>query len=390
MSPKILFLKSGSFSNINNKVHQFLKSEFSGHIIETIDAWEILKKRTFIFCYLLNIYFFITEYGYDIVIGNKKRKEWLQWFFATSFISLQISREVKKICRGKEFKFTFQTQSIFNGKLEKTPHFIYTDHTTQTNRLYPDVNAKQYMRSKRFINKSEVKAYDNASLIFTFGSLTASSLINQYKIPEKKIITVYAGCNTNIENKFNPEKYFLKNILFVGTEWERKGGPLLLKAFEMVLKQHPDANLIIVGCTPDVSHLPNCTVVGKVRVEDMASYYEKATLFCLPTIREPFGIVFIEAMSFKLPIIANKIGSIPDIVINGKNGYLIQNDSMEYSKIICNLLSDPQKCKEMGENGFKFAKSEFNWEIVGKKIKNSINNFLISDGELDKTKKYFD
>ncbi len=379
MPPKILFLKSGSFSNINNNVYQFLKAEFSEHEIETIDAREILKKRTFIFSYFLNIYFFITEYGYDLIVGNKKRKEWIQWFFATSYISLQISKKIKKICKGKEFRFTFQTQSVFNGKLENIPHFIYTDHTTKTNQLYPDVNAKQYIRSKRFIKKSEIRAYDDASLIFTFGSLTASSLINQYKISEKKLATVYAGCNTNTENKFNPEKYFLKNILFVGTEWERKGGPMLLKAFEIVLKQHPDAKLIIVGCMPDVSHLPNCTVVGKVKVEEVASYYERATLFCLPTIREPFGIVFIEAMSFKLPIIANRIGSIPDMVINGENGYLIKNDSLEYSKAICNLLADPQKCKEMGENGFKFAKSEFNWEIVGKKIKNRINEFLIHE-----------
>lgn len=377
MPPKILFLKSGSFSNINNNVYQFLKAGFPGHVIETIDAWEILKKRVSVFCYFLNIYFFIAEYGYDLLMGNKKRKDGLQWFFATSYISLQISKKIKKICKGKEYRFTFQTQSVFNGKLENIPHFIYTDHTTKTNHLYPDINAKKYIRSKRFINKSEVRAYDSASLIFTFGSLAASSLINQYKISEKKIVTVYAGCNTSNRDKFDPEKYFLKNILFVGTEWERKGGPMLLKAFETVLKQHPDANLIIVGCTPDVSHLPNCTVVGKVKVEEVASYYERATLFCLPTTREPFGIVFIEAMSFKLPIIASRIGSITDMVINGENGYLIENDSVEYGKAICNLLADPQKCKEMGENGFKFAKSEFNWETVGKKIKNHINEFLI-------------
>ena len=376
MVPKALFIKSGSFSNINNSVFKILEGEFSEFKIETIDTWEIIKNKVSTFHFFLNIYFFINEYGNDLISGNKKWKDWVQWFFATSYISLLISRKIKKFCKGKEYKFTFQTQSIFNGKVENIPNFVYTDHTTKTNLLYPDINPRQYIRSKRFIEKSEIKTYTDASMIFTFGSLVTNSLINQYKIPKEKLLTIYSGSNTPHNINVKPEKYFSKNILFVGTDWERKGGPLLLKVFEKVLQVHSDASLTIVGCNPKNILLPNCKVVGKVPIENVANYYELASLFCLPTIREPFGIVFVEAMSFRLPIITNNIGSMKDLIINNFNGYLIDNNLKDYNMAICSLLENPKKCREMGENGYKYARFKFNWEIVGKKMKSRISEFL--------------
>lgn len=375
MASGILFLKAGSFSNINREVYNVLKNEFPDSEIEILDVNKILKSSTAFLWYFVNIYFFIAEYGYDIIAGNKKKRDWIQWFFATSYISLRLGNRIRKLCRGKEYKFTFQTQSLFNGKLKNIPHFVYTDHSTKANTLYPGINPKQYIRSGRFIKKSEEKIYREASLIFTFGSLVASSLRNQYHIPSEKIVTVYAGCNTLRSREVNPQKYFYKNILFVGTEWERKGGPVLLKAFERVLAKHPDATLTVVGCQPAILS-PNCTVVGEVNVEEVATYYEKASVFCMPTTREPFGIVFVEAMSFALPVVANKIGSISDMVKDGINGYLVENDSLQYSEVLGELIAHPQKCKEMGENGFKFAESEFNWKRVGEKIRKNIDAVL--------------
>ncbi len=361
---EILFMKMGSFSQINNNVHKFLVDEYPDN---NVIVYDIKKHKLKFFHYIINLYFFVTEYGVEIISGEKKWKDSVIWFFATSYVSLQLSRQIRKKYKHKDYLFTFQTQSLFNGKLKDVPHFVYTDHTTQTNKLYPDIDPKQYMKSDRFIKKAEIKIYEDATMIFTFGSLISWSLINQYKIPEMKVVTVYAGSNVLNESPNNLEKYANKNVLFVGIEWERKGGPLLLKTFENILISHPDASLTIVGCSPKIS-LPNSNVVGKIPVEEVAKYYNKASVFFLPTLREPFGIVFIEAMKYQLPIVANNIGSLPDLVKNDYNGYLTNNSVKEYTDAICTLFKNPAKCKQMGENGYNLAKSKFSWSLIGKSI----------------------
>jgi glycosyltransferase involved in cell wall biosynthesis len=369
---EILFIKIGSFSQINNNVYKFLCAEFPDYKIHVLD---VSQQKLKIYYYLINIYYFIMEYSIDFVLNRKKWKELPVWFFATSYISDKTSTLIKKEIEKKEFVFTFQTQSLYNTKISGIPHFIYTDHTTQTNKLYPNIHPQQYIRSKAFIKNVETGIYKDATLIFTFGSLITWSLINQYQIPKEKVITVFAGSNVKAEESENVEKYCNKNILFVGVEWERKGGPMLIKIFKKVQKRFPHASLTIVGCSPQVT-LPNCKILGKIPVEEVSKYYNNASVFCLPTVREPFGIVFIEAMNYRLPILANSIGSLPDMVKNDYNGYLFDGNVDDYVDAICKLFENPTKCKEMGDNGYLLAHSRFSWKIVGKTIKHNIEQSL--------------
>ncbi|MCZ2457993.1 MAG: glycosyltransferase family 4 protein [Chitinophagales bacterium] len=314
----------------------------------------------------------------EMLLGRKKRRDWCSWFLRTSYISIQIGKRLRKINKWEKFLFTFQTQSIFNGKLEGTPNFIYTDHTNLTNCLYPGIDPRVYLRSKRFIYKVEKEIYKDATIIFTFGSLPAYSLIHQYKVAKEKVIVAYVGSNIpKPESNKSSDQYYSKNILFVGVDWERKGGPLLLKVFRKVLERHKDATLTIIGCTPDIENTPNCKVIGKIAPKDLPAYFKEASLFCMPTLREPFGIVFIEAMEYKLPIISNEIGCLPDMVVDDFNGYLIDDNSIDsYYQKICNLLGNPEKCRQMGENGHNYALSRFTWNHVGDILKENIDNWI--------------
>jgi glycosyltransferase involved in cell wall biosynthesis len=376
MPNKILFVKKGSFSLINNSIHKILQNEFPGQFIDVIDVDDILKHNISYLVYAKNIYYFFKEYGKDFIYRYKKKNEMFQWFFATSYIALTIDKCLQEIVKGKKYQFSFQTQTIFNGKIKGIPHFIYTDHTTKTNFLYPDINPRQYIRSNAFVEKSEKMIYRDADMIFTCGSLITYSLLTQYNIESSKVLTAFAG--SNAKNGFiqNDSKYLAKNILFVGVDWERKGGPILLEVFEKVLIRHSDATLTIVGCSPNGVSLPNCSIIGKIPAEKLAKYYNAATIFCLPTLREPFGIVFVEAMHYKLPIIANNIGSIPDMVINDFNGYLIDNNVDDYVNHICKLFDNPTVCKEFGENGYRHAQTKFSWEQAGKAMKAKIIQYV--------------
>ena len=81
-------------------------------------------------------------------------------------------------------------------------------------------------------------------------------------------------------------------------------------------------------------------------------------------------------MNYRLPIIANNIGCIPDLVVNDYNGFLIDNDTNGYIRAIDELLSNPIKCREMGENGYQYSLSNFTWEVVGRRIKENISKVL--------------
>jgi len=155
-------------------------------------------------------------------------------------------------------------------------------------------------------------------------------------------------------------------------DWERKGGPQLVEAFKRVRQVHPDAQLTIVGCSPQVD-VPNCHVIGRVPKEEVARYYTEASVFCLPTRREPFGFVFIEAMAYGLPIVATNIAAIPDFVTPGETGYMVEPDDVRgLAYALIELIGDPEKCRAFGAKGYRVSKAHYSWDNVVRIMQNSI------------------
>jgi glycosyltransferase involved in cell wall biosynthesis len=202
-------------------------------------------------------------------------------------------------------------------------------------------------------------------------------LVEEYGCKPERIVCAYVFSISDPNHpKPNVEKYSSKNILFVGIDWERKGGPDLVEAFRSVLRVHPDARLTIVGCTPRID-LPNCTVVGRIPIDQVSQHYSQAAVFCMPTKAEPFGIVFVEAMMRRLPIVSTNIGALPDIVSHGINGYLVKTgDSVELAKHLTDLVGNPTLCKHMGESSYRKASERYTRQNVGATLKRNIERVL--------------
>ena len=199
-------------------------------------------------------------------------------------------------------------------------------------------------------------------------------MIEDYSCDPQKVRCVYCGSNVEVsrDEAFDDDRYRRKRVLFIGVDWERKGGPTLVKAFRILLKTHPDAVLTIVGCSPTLD-LPHCEIVGKVTLSEVKQFLGKASIFCLPTTLEPFGIAFLEAMAHKLPIVATNIGAIPDFVHEGKNGYLVEpRDPEELAKRLSDLVGSPARCKAFGEVGHQIYWNQYTWERTGKRIREHI------------------
>jgi glycosyltransferase involved in cell wall biosynthesis len=87
-------------------------------------------------------------------------------------------------------------------------------------------------------------------------------------------------------------------------------------------------------------------------------------VFCLPTRHEPFGFVFVEAMSHKLPIVATNVGAIPDFVTNGVNGFCISpGDPDGLAEALILLLRNPPRCRQMGEQNYAVSQ-RYSWDNV--------------------------
>ncbi len=369
MRKKILFIKLSSFSHINSKVYQKLYLNFPEYDIITVDAIEILRsKKIYV---LLNYLFILKEYFFKLITLRIRIKDCVipNTFFFT-LIRKKILKQYKHLINS--IAFTFQTQSLIDASIPGIKNYVFTDNTYLEN-LNNEFYDKNKIPSSGWLSL-EKSIYVNAAKIFVMSSNVRNSLVGQYNIDPNKIRVVYGAGNINPVDSNLPQKdYATKNILFIGGNWLRKGGQILIQAFRNIREIHKDASLTIVSWrAPGISD-QGITVYGKINLDEIGSLYDKASVFCMPSYIEPFGVVFIEAMMHKLPIIATKINAIPDFVIDNENGFLIQPGNVDQLEIaLLRLLDSPELCKKFGQNGYKLYKEKYNWDNVFQKIKKVI------------------
>jgi len=356
---KIAFVRVFSSHPILVSVEYMLKRSFPDYELETITITELLKKRPDLLAF--NSLDVMRVYYREIL---KNPRTFTRRFLRTPFMFQQVRRLVRHhIERNRgEYSFSFQLQSLFDASTPGLPHFIYTDHTYQESQRYEYRNAPY---STTWL-KLEKGIYQNADRIFTRSSNISNSLIIDYGIPQSKVVCAYTGSNIlKTDGSGDEHDYSNKIILFVGIDWERKGGPALVEAFKIVLNTIPDAQLTIIG--PDVQvDLPNCHVLGRMPIEQLDRYYRQASVFCLPTRREPFGSVFIEALQYALPIVATGVGALPDFIKPDENGYLVKpEDAPALARSLIDLLQNPDKCRRYGSCSYALWKDRYNWENVG-------------------------
>lgn len=361
---RILYIQVGSgFKNPNKHIISQLHLHFPEIEIELIDVLEIVKKNYFIL--LVNTLVMLREYAFDFLVYNKNVFKFRTHFLGTTFLFKHFTKLVNEKVATGEYDLIFQTQCMCDASNQKgIPVIIYTDHTNLNNLNYFNIKTSEFLHSNRYINL-ERKAYENAKAIFVMSNNIKTSLVEQYKIESEKIKLVYVGANITVEKELQSNgKYSNKNILFVGKDWKRKGGPLLVEAFKIVQRQIPDAMLTIVGCSPRIQSR-NSVIKGEISLEEVAEEYNKASVFCMPTIREPFGIVFLEAMFNRLPVVTNDTGATRYLVKTGENGYLLKHNAEEYAKVLIELLNDPDRCEKFGNRSYSIAAENYTWTNVG-------------------------
>ena len=224
----------------------------------------------------------------------------------------------------------------------------------------------------------ERRVYDGAAAIFTFSEFVRQSFVTQVGVAADKVVASYVGPNldlTTVQPRDTRRPDAPPTVLFVGKEFERKGGDVLLAAFRRVRERIADARLTIIG-PPDLRiDDPGVTSLGFLRKDDPASLrllteaYASADVFCLPTRYEPFGIVILEAMFHGLPCVATRDWSIPEMIRDGETGFTVPvGDDGTLADRLLSLLSDPARARAMGDAGLAHARERFTWPNVAKRI----------------------
>lgn len=188
--------------------------------------------------------------------------------------------------------------------------------------------------------------------------------------------TASASTKFLLKKQYNIESAY-PIILSVGRLVRRKGFDTVIKALPPLIKKWPHMQYIIVGDGPDRSYLCNLTknhnieshvlFVTNAGKRELKNYYALSDIFVMASRRlgadvEGFGLVYIEANLFNLPVIGTHTGGIPDAIINNVNGILIDPDSpKQVQESISKLLMDTDLAKRLGKNGRKRALNEFTW-----------------------------
>lgn len=186
-----------------------------------------------------------------------------------------------------------------------------------------------------------------------------------------KYYTIYNGYkNSNVIVAKKKSDEFV--ILFVGGIIEQKGIRYLIKAFSKINEKYGNTRLVIVGegvLLNEIKYLvkqfglqKSITFKGGLSPDKTLMEYSNSNVFVLPSWNEGFGVVYLEAMSQSIPIVGSKGFGISDIVIDGKNGFLVEprNIAELYNKL--EILINNEKLRlEMGQMGNKTIR-ELTWE----------------------------
>lgn len=269
------------------------------------------------------------------------------------------------------------------GFLAKTLYeipLIVTMHSLEPLRPWKKEQLGNGYNMSKWMEETGIKAADR---VIAVSKESKEDIMKCYDIPEDKVEVIYNGIDLNQYHKKDSkearEKYGIngKYILFVGRISRQKGIIHLIDAIKYLPK---DLKIVLCASSPDTLDIKS-EMEGKVKLYDnivwinemvskvdLIELYSNAEVFVCPSIYEPFGIINLEAMACKTPVVASATGGIKEVVVDGKTGFLIKpGDPKDIAKHVNILLNNEDLAKEFGENGRRRVEEMFSWESIAKR-----------------------
>jgi len=171
-----------------------------------------------------------------------------------------------------------------------------------------------------------------------------------------------------------PEGLRGRDFIVCVANWEHvKGVDVLLRAFATLSRARPGIALALLGHSGSASDLLRALArelgvadatwfCESVPHEQVGAFLERARVLCLPSRSESFGVALLEAGAYGLPVVASRVGGIPEIVTEGETGLLVPpEDPAALSDALERVLSDPERARRLGDNLRRRVVADFSW-----------------------------
>ena len=254
----------------------------------------------------------------------------------------------------------------------KTPFIVYLHGISADEMRFERGAPRQYLRALSHLERANARRADRVIVTSEYSRGVACET---YGLAAEKIGVVGNGIHpAHWERVRGMRRPTGHTILSVARQYPRKNTRSLIQAMPGVLSAIPEAKLRVVGGGPSLKSLQKqvdrlglggaVTLLGEVSEdEDVLREYAAADVFCLPSLQEGFGIVFLEAMAAGLPVVALDLAAVPEIV--GDAGVLLPPSGNEESlaDALIHLLENKEIREELGGRGIERAAS-YSWRAV--------------------------
>lgn len=261
----------------------------------------------------------------------------------------------------------------------------------------------------------EKTAIEMADAIIAVSEETKADVLNYFNVDEKKIEVIYNGIDLK-EYTVTSETSVLESygidqtkpfVLFVGRITRQKGIIHLVNAIKYIDK---DTQIVLCAGAPDTEDIAKEMedAVAKASTDrdnifwidkmldkkDVIQLYSHATVFCCPSIYEPFGIINIEAMACETAVVASAVGGIKEVVVPGETGVLVPLEqqkeapfepvdpdkfSRDLAEGINAVIADKDLQKNMAKSGRKRVEDHFDWKAIAKQTKSLYKSLIDSN-----------
>jgi glycosyltransferase involved in cell wall biosynthesis len=353
------------------------KKSWSGTYYYT---YQELKKHHEVETFLFKWPFYVREW---LILKKQYGKIFLKKNVAVEFLSgyaRYFSKCLDEAVRGKNLDAIFvpaAPQLIAYSKT-KVPIIFLTDATFQQIQGYYHSYQNIAPFSLRQGIEMDSKAFHKATHCLLASEWCKQSAVSDYGLDPEKITVAPLGANLDHipqrEEIILTRKDEVCRLLFLGVEWERKGGQIAFDAFLTLKKMNMPVRLTIIGCVPpfeindrDVEVIPFLDKHDPIQSEQLYIYLKNASFLLLPTRAECAGVVFCEASAYGVPSITTDTGGVGTYVKNNVNGFMLnlEETGNAYAEKIVAVFNIKSAYEQLRKSSRQRFDDELNWEHWG-------------------------
>ncbi len=253
----------------------------------------------------------------------------------------------------------------------RQPNYLFCDTTWHLASLHSPDLATLGPGLRRLAEWLDRRSYHQMAHIFAIGQHVRDDLISHYGVSADRVTAVGTG-RGSIEPYRGPKRYDDGQILFVAKlRAQEKGVDLLVRGFELAVARNPTLKLLLIGREDfqQYTRIPNVTARAFVSQAELQQAFEQAALFAMPARYEPWGLVYLEALACRTPILAMARNAGPEFCDNGRCGFLLEREDPEAVAILLlAALGNPARLAAMGEHGQRMALERYRWDVTMDRI----------------------